>query len=69
MTPALPAITDAVSVITLPDETVVTAFPPEVMASVVVVGATLAKRGCELPNRNMPTAKSEEQLDSTNGLC
>jgi hypothetical protein len=37
VTGVVPAITVAVSVITLPDETVVTALPPLVMASVTVV--------------------------------
>jgi hypothetical protein len=45
VTGVLPAITVAVRVTTLPGATVVTAFPPEVAASVVVVVAGDAQAG------------------------
>lgn len=41
----VPAITVAVSVTTLPEVTVVTALPPEVTASVVVVAVPVAPAG------------------------
>ena len=45
VTGVLPAITVAVRVTTLPGATVVTEFPPEVMDSVVIVGAGAAHAG------------------------
>ena len=45
VTGVLPAITVAVRVTTLPGATVVTAFPPEVTDSVVIVGAGAAHAG------------------------
>jgi hypothetical protein len=38
VTGVLPAVTVAVSVTALPDETVVCAFPPEIVSRLVVVG-------------------------------
>src|ERR1700678_977907 len=50
VTGVLPAITVAVRVTTLPGATVVTAFPPEVTDSVVIVGAGAAHAGsCSTP--------------------
>ena len=45
VTGVLPAITVAVRVTTLPAATVVTAFPPEMTDSVVIVGAGAAHAG------------------------
>jgi hypothetical protein len=53
-----PAVTVAVRVTTLPELTVVTALPPEVIARVVVVAAGAAQAGSAPPLRTMHTPAS-----------
>jgi hypothetical protein len=56
----LPAVTVAVSVTTLPDVTAVTALPPEVTASVVVVAAPVAQAESP-PSSKTPRVTSGQQ--------